>query len=104
MAICTAVLVSSTLMGLLKMPTSCSHFDTSPLAASGIRHASVRMRKLVKLGTTMSASMMDFHFSVTLKTRKYATGNPNTKHRNVARIEIFNVDLNTVKNVGVNAS
>src|SRR4029079_16210748 len=104
MAICTAVLVSSTLMGPLRIPTSCSHFDTSPLAANGIRHASVRIRKLVKLGTTISASMIDFHFSVTLNTRKEATGNPNTKQRNVATIEIFSVDLKTVKNVGVNAS
>src|SRR6185295_9348844 len=99
MAICTAVLVSSTLIGLLRMPTSCSHFDTSPFAASGMRHARVRIRKLVKLGTTISASMIDFHFSVTLKTRKYATGKPNKKQRNVARIEIFSVDLKTVKNV-----
>ena len=35
-----------------------------------MRHASVRIRKLVKLGTTISASMIAFHFSVTLNTRK----------------------------------
>src|SRR3954464_2499589 len=102
-AICTAVLVSSTLIGLLRIPTLCSHFDTSPLAASGMRHANVRMRKLVKLGTTTRANMIDFHLADTLNTRKYATGKPNTKHSVVARIEIFRVDLKTVKNVGLNA-
>ena len=84
MAICTAVLVSSTLIGPPRIPTSCSHLENSPLAASGIRQAKVRIRKLVKLGTTISASMIAFHFSVTLKTRKYATGNPKTKHSVVA--------------------
>src|SRR3954447_13723822 len=102
-AICTAVLVSRTLIGPLRIPTSCSHFDTSPLAASGMRQANVRMRKLVKLGTTTNANMIDFHFADTLKTKKYATGKPNTKHSVVARIEIFRVDLKTVKNVGLNA-
>src|SRR3954453_13830332 len=102
-AICTAVLVSRTLIGPLRMPTLCSHFDTSPLAANGMRQAKVRMRKLVKLGTTTSANMIDFHLSDTLKTKKYATGKPNTKQSVVARIEIFSVDLKTVKNVGVNA-
>src|SRR3954447_16603245 len=102
-AICTAVLVSSTLIGLWRMPTLCSHFDTSPLAASGMRQARVRIRKLVKLGTTTSANMIDFHFGDTLNTKKYATGKPNTKHSAVARSEIFRVDVKTVKNVGVNA-
>src|SRR3954453_24162685 len=102
-AICTAVLVSRTLIGPLRIPTSCSHFDTSPLAANGIRQARARMRKLVKLGTTTSANMIDFHLADTLNTKKYATGKPNTKHSAVARSEIFRVDLKTVKNVGVNA-
>ena len=57
---------------------------SSPFGASGMRHAIVRMRKLVKLGTTTSASRMARHFSLTLKARKYATGNPISRHSTVA--------------------
>ncbi len=84
-------------------PMSWSHRDSSPFAASGIRHASVRMRKLVKLGTMIMASRIPLHRSDTLKTRKYDTGKPITKQSSVARIEIRNVVSNTVKKVLSNA-
>ena len=78
-------------------PQSCSHFENSPLAASGMRHARVRIRKLVKLGTMTSASRIARHFSRTLNARKYATGNPMTKHNVVAMTAILIVVLNTWK-------
>ena len=77
---------------------SCSHLENSPLADSGMRQAMVRMRKLVKLGTTTSASRIACHFSLTLNARKYATGKPIRKHNVVAKIEIFKRGLNTSKN------
>ena len=64
-----------------------------------MRHATVRMRKLVKLGTTTRASMTARHRSDTLKVAKYATGRPITTHRAVAMTAIRSVPLKTVKKV-----
>ncbi len=78
---------------------STSHFEKKPFGASGIRQATVRIRKLVKLGTTTNARMIAFHFSGTLKAAKYATGKPITKQPIVAMVDIRNVDLKTLKKV-----
>ena len=69
-----------------------------------MRHATVRMRKLVKLGTTTAASTIAFHFSVTLNAAKYATGRPTIRHNSVAVIEMRSVALNVVKNVSSKTS
>ena len=78
------------------------NLDNEPLGANGMRHATVRMRKLVKLGTTTIARIAARHFSVTLNDAKYATGRPMTTHMTVAMTAILNVPLNTVKNVASN--
>ena len=96
MAICTAVRVSSRWIGPPKTPHSCSHFDNVPLGDSGIRHAKVRMRKLVKLGMTMSANNAARHFSRTLNARKYATGKPMTTQSTVATTAILMVAENVL--------
>jgi endonuclease IV len=81
-----------------------SQRDNSPFGASGIRHATVRIKNDVKLGMTTNAKMMVFHFSLTLKAAKYATGKPISKHINVAITEIRKVDLNVLKNVSSKTS
>ena len=85
-------------------PRSCKNFDKVPFGASGIRQATVRIRKLVKLGTTTAASTMARQRSLTLNAAKYATGNPISKHSNVAVMAIRMVARNTVKNVSSNTS
>ena len=85
-------------------PRSCRNFDNVPFGASGIRHATVRMRKLVKLGTTTAASTMARQRSLTLNAAKYATGKPMSRHNNVAVIAIRTVARNTLKNVSSNTS
>ena len=80
-------------------PVSTSHFESVPFGASGIRHATVRIKKLVKLGTTTAAKIMAFHFSATLKAVKYATGKPITTHIAVATTLMRSVALKVLKNV-----
>ena len=80
-------------------PKSISHFESVPFGASGIRHATVRIKKLVKLGTTTAARIIAFHFSATLNAAKYATGKPITTHMIVATMLIRKVALNVLKNV-----
>ncbi|CAB4532686.1 unannotated protein [freshwater metagenome] len=75
-----------------------------PLGASGIRHATVRIKKLVKLGTTTAARITAFHFSATLNAAKYATGNPIKTHKKVARTEIRKVARKVLKNVSSNTA
>ena len=105
MAICTAVWVSNNWMPLSPMrPRSINQRENSPLGASGIRQATVRMRNEVKLGITTRARMIARHFSPTLNAAKYATGRPITRHINVAITEIRNVALNVLKKVSSNTS
>ena len=80
------------------------NFENVPFGASGMRHATVRMRKLVKLGTTTAARMIAFHFSLTLNAAKYATGRPMRRQSSVAITEMRNVALNVVKNVASKTS
>ena len=49
---------------------SIKNLDNVPFGASGMRHATVRIKKLVKLGTTTAARMIAFHFSLTLNAAK----------------------------------
>ena len=105
MAICTAVCVSSNWMPLSPMrPRSISHRENSPLGASGMRQATVRMRNEVKLGTTTKARMTARHFSLTLNAAKYATGRPISRHINVAITEMRSVALNVLKKVSSKTS
>lgn len=64
-----------------------------------MRHATVRIRKLVKLGTTTRANKIAFQRSATLKAAKYATGNPTNTHIAVAMSAIRRVALKVRKNV-----
>ena len=83
---------------------SVSHFENVPLGANGMRHATVRMRNDVKLGTTIAARMMTRHRSLTLNAAKYATGRPIRTHSAVARIAIRSVARKTLKNVSSKTS
>ena len=84
------------------MSQVCSHCENSPLADNGIRHATVRIRKLAKLGTMTRPSRMARHRSLTLNARKYDTGKPISRHSAVAVAAICRVPLNTLKNVSEN--
>ena len=85
-------------------PMSCKNLENVPLGASGIRHATVRMRKLVKLGTTTAAKTIARQRSLTLNAAKYATGKPINKHSSVAVMAMRTVARNTVKKVSSNTS
>ena len=82
-------------------PQSSSVLEIRPFGASTIRHASVRIRKLVKNGIASNASTMPLP-RWTLIASRYARGNAITRHSAVPSTVVRMPCMSTLKNVPPN--